>query len=168
MKNSLPYLKCVLRLSCVVHGPICGRFMVETIVFFFSHTNPYKLFWMSRNSADTRRCSYFELGLPVLVQGKVMKYRTRRVRRRKMIASLSSLISLLQLQPHINSTAVKRLRLHFISRVFIHHWVKALTRMFKRTIVNTNIFRFPQIINFFLLNLFENESINSVDEWPRL
>ena len=27
IKNSLPYLKCVLRLSCVVHGPIYGRFM---------------------------------------------------------------------------------------------------------------------------------------------
>ena len=27
IKNSLPYFKCVLRLSCVVHGPICGRFM---------------------------------------------------------------------------------------------------------------------------------------------
>ena len=27
IKNSLPYLKWVLRLSCVVHGPICGRFM---------------------------------------------------------------------------------------------------------------------------------------------
>ena len=26
-KNSLPYIKCVLRLSCVVHGPIYGRFM---------------------------------------------------------------------------------------------------------------------------------------------
>ena len=26
IKNSLPYLKCVLRLSCVVHGPIYGRF----------------------------------------------------------------------------------------------------------------------------------------------
>ena len=26
-KNSLPYLQCVLRLSCVVHGPIYGRFM---------------------------------------------------------------------------------------------------------------------------------------------
>ena len=25
MKNSLPYLKCVLHLSCVVHGPIYGR-----------------------------------------------------------------------------------------------------------------------------------------------
>ena len=25
--NSLPYLKCVLHLSCVVHGPIYGRFM---------------------------------------------------------------------------------------------------------------------------------------------
>ena len=27
IKNSLPYLKCVLRLSCAVHGPIYGRFM---------------------------------------------------------------------------------------------------------------------------------------------
>ena len=27
IKNSLPYLKCVLRLSCVVHGSIYGRFM---------------------------------------------------------------------------------------------------------------------------------------------
>ena len=26
IKNSLPYLKCVLRLSCVVHGPIYVRF----------------------------------------------------------------------------------------------------------------------------------------------
>ena len=26
-KNSLPYLKCVLSLSCEVHGPIYGRFM---------------------------------------------------------------------------------------------------------------------------------------------
>ena len=25
--NILPYLQCVLRLSCVVHGPIYGRFM---------------------------------------------------------------------------------------------------------------------------------------------
>ena len=27
IQNSLPYIKCVLRLSCVVHGPIYGRFM---------------------------------------------------------------------------------------------------------------------------------------------
>ena len=27
IKNSLPYLKCVLRLLCVVHGPIYGCFM---------------------------------------------------------------------------------------------------------------------------------------------
>ena len=27
IKNSLPYLKRVLHLSCVVHGPIFGRFM---------------------------------------------------------------------------------------------------------------------------------------------
>ena len=27
IKNSLPYLKCVLRFPYVVHGPIYGRFM---------------------------------------------------------------------------------------------------------------------------------------------
>ena len=27
IKNNLPYLKCVLSLSCMVHGPICGPFM---------------------------------------------------------------------------------------------------------------------------------------------
>ena len=27
IKHSLPYLKCVLRISCVVHGQIYGRFM---------------------------------------------------------------------------------------------------------------------------------------------
>ena len=27
INNSLPYLKCVLRLSCEVHGPIYDRFM---------------------------------------------------------------------------------------------------------------------------------------------
>ena len=30
-KNSLPYIKCVLRLSCVTHGPIHGRFMGCTV-----------------------------------------------------------------------------------------------------------------------------------------
>ena len=40
VKNSLPYLKCALRLSCVVHGPIYGCF-----VGFYV---------------------YFELGLPVM------------------------------------------------------------------------------------------------------
>ena len=28
IKHSLPYLKCVLRLSCVVHGPIYGHFIL--------------------------------------------------------------------------------------------------------------------------------------------
>ena len=38
IKNRLPYLKCVLPLSFVVHGPIYGRFMgfyVEPVFFFF-------------------------------------------------------------------------------------------------------------------------------------
>ena len=53
IKNSLPYLKCVLRLSCVVHGPIYGRFMRR--VFMKTVFSLY----------NVRRCSYFELGLPV-------------------------------------------------------------------------------------------------------
>ena len=36
IKNSLPYLKCVLHLSCVVHGPIYGRFMVFYVNRVFS------------------------------------------------------------------------------------------------------------------------------------
>ena len=36
IKNSLPYLKCVLRLSCVVHEPIYGRFMVFYVNGFLS------------------------------------------------------------------------------------------------------------------------------------
>ena len=49
MKNSLPYLKCVLRLSCVVHGLIFGRFMglyVNTIQYNtnFIVNSPWGLF----------------------------------------------------------------------------------------------------------------------------
>ena len=36
IKNSLPYLKCVLRLSCVVHGQIYGRFMSFYVNGFLS------------------------------------------------------------------------------------------------------------------------------------
>ena len=36
IKNSLPYLKCVLRLSCVVQGPIYGRFMSFHVNGFLS------------------------------------------------------------------------------------------------------------------------------------
>ena len=32
IKNSLPYIKCVLYLSCVAHGPIYDRFMSCTTV----------------------------------------------------------------------------------------------------------------------------------------
>ena len=38
IKNSLPYLKCVLRLSYVVHGPICGRFMGFYVTGFSPYT----------------------------------------------------------------------------------------------------------------------------------
>ena len=36
IKNSLPYMKCVLRLSCVVHGPIYSRYREKT-VYITSH-----------------------------------------------------------------------------------------------------------------------------------
>ena len=45
IKNSLPHFKCVLPLSCVVHGPIKDRFISfmerKPITVFFPHTNPY-------------------------------------------------------------------------------------------------------------------------------
>ena len=36
IKNGLPYFKCVLRLSCVVHRPIYGRFMGFYVNCFLS------------------------------------------------------------------------------------------------------------------------------------
>ena len=68
IKNSLPYLKCVLRLSCVVHGPIYGHFMgfyVNGFLYFvgyrndrfFFHTNPYIL-----NVTQQCRCSTILIG----------------------------------------------------------------------------------------------------------
>ena len=56
IKNSLPYLKCVLRLSCVVHRQIYGRFMGLYVNAFLSHTNPYIL-----NVTQQCRC------LPMLI-----------------------------------------------------------------------------------------------------
>ena len=38
INNSLPYLKCVLRLSCVVHGQIYGRFTGFYVKGFLSIT----------------------------------------------------------------------------------------------------------------------------------
>ena len=40
-KNSLPYIKCALRLSCVVHGPIYGRFMGYTVNGFLSYKSAH-------------------------------------------------------------------------------------------------------------------------------
>ena len=36
-KNSLPYIKCALHLSCVVLGPIYGRFIGCAVNGFLSH-----------------------------------------------------------------------------------------------------------------------------------
>ena len=36
IKNRLPYLRCVLRLSCVVHGPIYGPFIGFNVTGFLS------------------------------------------------------------------------------------------------------------------------------------
>ena len=43
IKYSLPYLKCVVRLSCVVHGPIYGCFMVSFVNGFLSVVTARKL-----------------------------------------------------------------------------------------------------------------------------
>ena len=51
--NSLPYLKCVLRLSCVIHGPIYGRFIYGFLCQRFS---PYiKVYqgWALKRSGPT-------------------------------------------------------------------------------------------------------------------
>ena len=67
-----PYIKCVLRLSCVVHRPIYGRFMSCTLNGFLSVDRQVffaiqnLIFPMLRNNADVCWCSYFELGLPVV------------------------------------------------------------------------------------------------------
>ena len=42
LKNTLPFIKCVLRLFCVVHGPIYGRFMDCTVNDFLSIHKGYK------------------------------------------------------------------------------------------------------------------------------
>ena len=47
IKNSLPYLKCLLRLSCVVHEPIYGRFMFFFYVNGFLAVNLYRYATMS-------------------------------------------------------------------------------------------------------------------------
>ena len=69
------YIKCVLRLSCVVHGPIYGHsmgFYVNGFLYFVGYRNdrfffPYKsLYFECYATMQMRRCSYFELGLPVL------------------------------------------------------------------------------------------------------
>ena len=62
IKNSLPYLKCVLRLSRVVHGPIYGRFMGfyvckplhrEKTVYLKSHKTAIKRAWTTQERRNT-------------------------------------------------------------------------------------------------------------------
>ena len=69
IKNSLPYLKCVLRLSCVVHGPIYGRFVGFYVDGFlsiqrFTFSLYIKVYLYI--SLYKGKPSYFELGLPVI------------------------------------------------------------------------------------------------------
>ena len=95
IKNSLLHIKCVLRLSCVVHEPIYGCFMACTVNGFLSETTQeaetynfskvsrflFKSFYIRRlqkqlfsshtnlntlNVAQQCRWSYFELGPPVV------------------------------------------------------------------------------------------------------
>ena len=62
IKNSLPYLKSVLRLSCVVHEPIYGRFTGLYVNGFLSlNRNPF-IFLGYRNDRffPPYKSSYFE------------------------------------------------------------------------------------------------------------
>ena len=43
IKNSVPYIKCVLHLSCVVYGPSYGRFMSCIIKCFLSIYKVYQV-----------------------------------------------------------------------------------------------------------------------------
>ena len=47
IKNSLPYLKCVLLLSCVVHRPIYGRFMGFYVFISNAPGVPTPFFWIA-------------------------------------------------------------------------------------------------------------------------
>ena len=49
MKNSQPYIKCVLRLSCVAYGPIYGRFMGCTRNGFLSLIKVYQGWGLQRS-----------------------------------------------------------------------------------------------------------------------
>ena len=64
IKNSLPYLQCVLRLSCVVHGPIYGRFM-SFMGFIYS----LGYLWRNRPTRIKFMCtgSFKQFCLPVVV-----------------------------------------------------------------------------------------------------
>ena len=52
IKNSLPYLKCVLRLSCVVHWPIYGRFIGFYVKRFSLYMKVYQG-WALQRSGST-------------------------------------------------------------------------------------------------------------------
>ena len=56
-KNSLPYIKCVLRLSYVVHGPIYGRFRGWTVNGFlciFINRSVYSTTYKSAHGPHSR------------------------------------------------------------------------------------------------------------------
>ena len=52
-KNSLTYLKCLFRLSCMVHGPIYGRFMGFYVSGFLAIQRFTKDGWALQQSGPT-------------------------------------------------------------------------------------------------------------------
>ena len=62
MKNGLPYIKCVLRLSCVVHGPIYGRFMGCTVNGSLSLLKVYQGWGLQRSGPTDPIAPKFLLG----------------------------------------------------------------------------------------------------------
>ena len=61
IKNSLPYLKCVLLLSCVVHRPIYGRFMGFKCFYFKRPGHPHSFFLDRGSAAKTLITQYRQL-----------------------------------------------------------------------------------------------------------
>ena len=55
IKNSLPYIKCVLRLSSVVHGPIYGRLMGCTVNGFLSYKGLEKTVYCTTHKTAINR-----------------------------------------------------------------------------------------------------------------
>ena len=76
-KNSLPYLKCVLRLSCVVHGPDLWPFyglLCKPVITVFSLYREKTVYIKTHKTAITANFADEELSTHVLIRFKHSLY----------------------------------------------------------------------------------------------